>query len=94
MVLLVAPLLSTHARISTWLVGASIVALVGFARVALGVHFVSDVLAGWLIGAGLVCATAAAFESWRRTRGEQPGPILTEGVDPDGSLAAAGERTP
>jgi undecaprenyl-diphosphatase len=93
-ILLVTPLLSTRGRILSWLVGTSLVALVGFARVALGVHYVSDVLAGWLIGAGLVGATAAAFESWRRTRGEQPGPVLTEGVDPDGSLAAAGERTP
>ena len=35
----------------------------------LGVHFVSDVLAGWLIGLGWLAVTVAAFESWRRASG-------------------------
>jgi membrane-associated phospholipid phosphatase len=37
---------------------------IGFARVALGVHFVSDVLAGYVLGAAWVAAMAAAFRAW------------------------------
>ena len=64
--------------------------LVGFARVALGVHYVSDVVAGWLIGAGLIAATVVAFETWRRPQARPATQVLKEGVDPAGSRAAAG----
>jgi membrane-associated phospholipid phosphatase len=39
---------------------------IGFSRVALGVHFVSDVLAGYALGAAWVVAMTAAFAAWRR----------------------------
>src|SRR4051794_31177096 len=42
---------------------------VGAARVALGVHYVSDVLAGYVLGAAWVIAMTAAFSAWRRDRG-------------------------
>ncbi|MEA2247971.1 MAG: hypothetical protein QOH46_2500, partial [Solirubrobacteraceae bacterium] len=42
---------------------------IGFSRVALGVHFVSDVLAGYILGAAWVAAMASAFGAWRRERG-------------------------
>jgi len=45
---------------------------IGFARVALGVHFVSDVLAGYTLGAAWVAAMIAAFNAWRRERGRPP----------------------
>jgi undecaprenyl-diphosphatase len=36
---------------------------IGFARVTLGVHYVSDVLAGYALGAAWVAATSAAFKA-------------------------------
>jgi undecaprenyl-diphosphatase len=50
-------------------IGVALVVVVGLTRIALGVHFVSDVLGGWLIGAAWLTATATAFRSWRRHDG-------------------------
>jgi undecaprenyl-diphosphatase len=44
--------------------GVAWVLAIGFARVALGVHFVSDVLAGYVLGAAWVAAMTAAFRAW------------------------------
>jgi membrane-associated phospholipid phosphatase len=88
LVLLLTPLLTRRQRIVAWVVAVLLILLVGFSRVALGVHYVSDVVAGWLVGAGLVGVTAAAFHSWRRTRGEPVGSVVSEGVDPEGVRAA------
>ena len=57
-------------------------ALIGLTRIALGVHFVSDVLGGWLLGAAWLGVTAYAFRLWRRERG-RPVPPLTEGLEPE-----------
>ncbi|HEY2950200.1 MAG TPA: phosphatase PAP2 family protein [Micromonosporaceae bacterium] len=61
---------------------AAIVVLVGFTRVALGVHYVSDVLAGWLLGLGWLGVTAYAFRLWRREAGESV-PPLSDGIEPE-----------
>jgi membrane-associated phospholipid phosphatase len=61
---------------------ALIVAAIGFTRVALGVHFVSDVLGGWLLGIAWIGVTAYAFRLWRREAG-RPVPELTEGLEPE-----------
>jgi membrane-associated phospholipid phosphatase len=59
---------------------------IGFARVTLGVHYVSDVLAGYALGAAWVAAMAAAFNAWRVERGHAP-------ADPrDGLEPGHGER--
>jgi diacylglycerol kinase family enzyme/membrane-associated phospholipid phosphatase len=47
--------------ITLWISGALLIALVGFDRVVLGVHYVSDVLAGLCLAAALLGATTAAF---------------------------------
>ena len=41
---------------------------IGFARVTLGVHYVSDVLAGYALGTAWVAAMIAAFNVWQRER--------------------------
>jgi undecaprenyl-diphosphatase len=60
----------------------AIVVLVGFTRVALGVHYVSDVVAGWLLGLAWLGVTAYAFQLWRRDVGK-PVPPITEGIEPE-----------
>jgi undecaprenyl-diphosphatase len=42
---------------------------IGLSRVALGVHYVSDVLAGYVLGAAWVAAMIASFNVWRREDG-------------------------
>jgi len=60
----------------------TIVVLIGFSRIALGVHFLSDVLAGWLLGAAWLGVTAYAFRVWRRQAGHPAAP-LKQGLEPE-----------
>ncbi|MEP6696227.1 MAG: phosphatase PAP2 family protein [Pseudonocardiales bacterium] len=55
---------------------------IGFSRVALGVHYVSDVLAGYVLGAAWLIAMTAAFSAWRRERG-RPAVRPSEGLEPE-----------
>jgi undecaprenyl-diphosphatase len=59
-----------------------VVVLIGLSRISLGVHFLSDVLAGWLLGAAWLGVTAYAMRVWRRESGQPPTPI-TEGLEPE-----------
>jgi undecaprenyl-diphosphatase len=63
------------------LVGLIVVGI-GVTRVALGVHYVSDVLAGWLLGAAWLGVTAYAFRVWRREAGRPERPLV-EGLEPE-----------
>jgi undecaprenyl-diphosphatase len=82
-VLLLLPLLKAGWRAAAWAVAAIVTLASGFCRIALGVHFVSDVLAGWILGIAVVAATAAAFEMWRRDAGRPPVHPLTDGLAPE-----------
>jgi undecaprenyl-diphosphatase len=53
-------------------VSALLAFLIGFSRVYLGVHYPSDVLAGWTIGAAWALACSLAYARFRPAR-ERPG---------------------
>ncbi len=42
-----------------WIAGVAAAALIGFTRIYLGVHWLSDVLAGWSLGTAWACLTIA-----------------------------------
>ena len=79
--LILLPLLGPARRRAAIAAWAALVLLIGSTRVALGVHFVSDVLGGWLLGLAWLGVTAHAFCLWQRERG-RPVPPVTHGLDP------------
>ncbi|MCZ4491922.1 MAG: putative rane protein, partial [Conexibacter sp.] len=60
------------ARAAAVVVAAVAVLAIGFSRVALGVHFASDVVAGYVLGAAWVAALTALFSAWRREQRRPP----------------------
>lgn len=64
LLLIFLPILRGVRRYLTVTGAALMVAAIGFSRVALGVHYVSDVVAGYLLGAAWVAAMTAVFNSW------------------------------
>jgi undecaprenyl-diphosphatase len=62
--------LKRRGRVAGVVAAALIVSTVALARVALGVHFVSDVLAGIALGVVWVAVTTWAYVAWRRETGQ------------------------
>jgi len=65
-----------------------VVALIGFARVTLGVHYLSDVVGGWVFAAGWVAATCAGFRVWRTSVSPRSAP---GGLDVEASQQLVGQ---
>ncbi|MGW4299254.1 phosphatase PAP2 family protein [Streptomyces sp. NPDC004376] len=80
--LVLLPLVPSRARVACWAVAVLSVLGVGFTRVALGVHWFSDVLGGWLLGLAVVVLTGRAFEAWRSDAGMRPAHV-GEGLEPE-----------
>jgi undecaprenyl-diphosphatase len=76
------PYLPTWARPWVWVVAALGVALVGFSRIALGVHYLTDVVGGLLIGSAWLLAMTAAFSVWRHEL-HRPVVRISEGIEPE-----------
>ena len=64
-----------------------LVLAIGLSRLMLGVHFVSDILGGYVLGAAWLIGAVAIFEVWRVERGKRPSEPLTEGVEPEAGKA-------
>jgi membrane-associated phospholipid phosphatase len=68
---------------------AAMVLAIGFSRIALGVHYLSDVVGGFLLGAAWVAAMAAAFNALRVDRGR--GSVdVRQGLEPEQAPRLAG----
>jgi len=77
------PALRPRWRRPVLIVVAAIVVLIGFRRLALGVHFFSDVIGAWSLGVAWVGLCVAAFELLRHKQGERVTAPLTEGLEPE-----------
>jgi membrane-associated phospholipid phosphatase len=77
------PVISRRWR--SWAVAgyAVLVLAIAFSRLALGVHFVTDVVGGIVLGGAWLVASTAAFEIWRVERGRKATTPLKEGVEPE-----------
>jgi undecaprenyl-diphosphatase len=69
-------------RKPAWAGAILLVLMIGFTRLALGVHYISDVVGGYLLGAAWLTASTAAFSIWRVERGK-PRVEPEEGIAPE-----------
>jgi undecaprenyl-diphosphatase len=83
LLLVVLPLL--NGRVRTLAIGGYVALFlaIGFSRLSLGVHFISDVLGGYVLGAAWLVGSVALFEIWREERGKRPTHVTEEGVEPE-----------
>jgi membrane-associated phospholipid phosphatase len=79
------PLLSGRVRTGAIAATGVLIIAIGFSRLTLGVHYISDVLGGYVLGAAWLMASVAVFEIWREERGRRPTQPLEEGVEPEES---------
>jgi membrane-associated phospholipid phosphatase len=69
-------------RKPAWIGAVVLILMIGFTRLALGVHYISDVVGGYLLGAAWLTASTAAFSIWRVERGK-PQVEPEEGIAPE-----------
>jgi undecaprenyl-diphosphatase len=88
------PVLSRGWRRVAEIATVVVVLAIGSSRLLLGVHFVTDVVGGYLLGLAWLLAATAVFEIWREEEvGRHAGPaeVLHEGVEPDAGPALRGD---
>jgi len=77
------PMLGRAGRVRAIAVTIVVVFAIGTSRLMLGVHFLSDVLGGYVLGLAWLVASVAAFEIWREERGRRTTAPMDEGVEPE-----------
>ena len=82
LLLVLLPLVPRAWRPLPWALAVTAVVGVAYTRVALGVHWVSDVVGGWLLGITVVTATTLVFEAWRLDAGRRR-TTPAEGLEPE-----------
>ncbi len=80
--LTVMPLIRGRWRWAAVTAYASMIVAVACSRLGLGVHYLSDVIGGLVLGLAWLAAATAAFSVWRVERGRQP-VQLDQGVEPE-----------
>lgn len=81
------PVCTPAGRVLAYAGAATLVLFTGYDRLGLGVHYVSDVVAGWVVALATLAGTAGAFDVWRRDRGLVTSP-LREGLAPESTRSA------
>lgn len=82
LILVFVPLVGRRQRVALVVAVTVAVLAIGFSRLALGVHFISDVLGGYVLGLAWLAASTAAFSIWRVERGRPPVEPL-DGLEPE-----------
>lgn len=85
LLLVLLPALPARARRPVVAFAAVLVLAIGFTRLALGVHYITDVLGGYVLGLAWLAASTAAFSVWRVERGRPPVEPL-EGLEPEAAV--------
>ncbi len=76
------PLVARRARPWVLAAGVAVPLVVCATRVLLGVHYLSDVTAGFVLGLAWTAVCAAVLTLWRAEEGRSTAP-LTEGIEPE-----------
>jgi undecaprenyl-diphosphatase len=90
LVLVFLPILGRRGRLVAICCACATVLLIGSSRLLLGVHFVTDVVGGYVLGLAWLLAATSVFGIWRKEEGKRPAD-LTEGVEPEAAADLKGE---
>jgi len=83
------PVFGRRSRWTAIAVTGVLLGAIGLSRLMLGVHYLSDVLGGWVLGLAWLAATTAAFSIWRTEEG-RPAVHPAEGLEPEAAADLEG----